>query len=279
MENLKHGSRKPNVKVNGLVNVYGMKFHNIEGGFGEGKKAMLAKEIANIHVRELKVINQSINMNRNRFLNGIDIVDLKGSGFEVNLIDHGIYTQNAINRSDNIYLLSERGYSKLLKILEDDFAWEQYDKLVDGYFQMREQVNSGQARQLTTEEMLELQFKYAKEVKAEVIELKEDLNSFKEDLPLIGDEPDELVAIVRSKGTQVLGGKDSLAYKDKSLSRKIYSNIWKYVKEQFNVKKYKAIKRKYLEKAKEIVQAYEPPFYLKEEIIRINNQINFEEVI
>ena len=127
--------------------------------------------------------------------------------------------------------------------------------------------------------MLELQFKYAKEVKAEVIELKEDLNSFKEDLPLIGDEPDELVAIVKSKGTQVLGGKDSLAYKDKSLSRKIYSNIWKYVKEQFNVKKYKAIKRKYLEKAKEIVQAYEPPFYLKEEIIRINNQINFEEVI
>ena len=57
MENLKHGSRKPNVKVNGLVNVYGMKFHNIEGGFGEGKKAMLAKEIANIHVRELKAVS------------------------------------------------------------------------------------------------------------------------------------------------------------------------------------------------------------------------------
>ena len=144
---------------------------------------------------------------------------------------------------------------------------------------MREQVNSGQAKPLTTEEMLELQFKYAKEVKAEVIELKEDFNSFKEDLPLIGDEPDELVATVRSKGTKVLGGKDSLAYKDKSLSKKIYSNIWKYVKEQFNVKKYNAIKRKHLEKAKEIVQAYEPPFYLKEEIIKANNQIGFKEVV
>ena len=151
-------------------------------------------------------------------------------------------------------------------------------KYVERFNEM-EQAIKGQARPLTKEEMLELQFKYAKEVKAEVIELKDDFNSFKEDLPLIGDEPDELVAIVRSKGTQVLGGKDSLAYKDRSLSRKIYSNIWKYVKEQFNVKKYKAIKRKYLEKAKEIVQAYEPPFYLKEEILRINNQINFEEVI
>ena len=31
MENLKHGSRKLNAKVNGLVNIYGMKFHDIEG--------------------------------------------------------------------------------------------------------------------------------------------------------------------------------------------------------------------------------------------------------
>lgn len=280
MENLKHGSRKPNVKVNGLVNVKGMKFHDIEGGFGESKKAMLVKEIAYIHGRDTGKINELINKNRKRFLDGIDVLDLKGN-FDILLKDNGIYTQNAINRSENIYLLSERGYSKLLKILEDDFAWEQYDKLVDGYFQMREQF-----KQLSTEETLELNFKYTKEVKQEVKELKDDFNShkddfnsFKEDLPLIGDEPDELVAIVRSKGTQVLGGKDSLAYKNKSLSKKIYSNIWKYVKEQFNVKKYKAIKRKYLEKAKEIVQEYEPPFYLKEEIIRINNQINFKDVV
>lgn len=140
MENLRYGSRKPNVKVNGLVNVEGMKFHNIEGGFGEGKKAMLVKEIANIHGRELKVINQAINMNRKWFIDGKDIVDLRGTDFEVNLNDHGIYNQNSINRSSNIYLLSERGYAKLLKILEDDVAWEQYEKLVDGYFNMRGQA-------------------------------------------------------------------------------------------------------------------------------------------
>lgn len=50
------------------------------------------------------------------------------------------FSKQAFNQSNNIYLLSERGYSKLLKILEDDFAWEQYDKLVDGYFNMREQA-------------------------------------------------------------------------------------------------------------------------------------------
>lgn len=125
------------IKLRGTKEVAGMKFHDIEGGFGEGKKAMLAKEIANIHGRELKEINRRINDNIRRFKNGIDLIDLKGSKFEVNLKHHEIYSQNSINRSDNIYLLSERGYSKLLKILEDDVAWDQYEKLVDGYFNMR----------------------------------------------------------------------------------------------------------------------------------------------
>ena len=128
MGNLKHGSRKPNVKVNGLVNVKGMKFHDIEGGFGEGKKAMLVKEIAEIHGRELKAINQNINNNISRFKLGVDLLDLKNGHFELPLQELGL-TNRDISISKNIYLLSERGYSKLLKILEDDFAWEQYDKL------------------------------------------------------------------------------------------------------------------------------------------------------
>lgn len=278
MKNLKHGSRKSNVKVNGLVNVKGMKFHNIEGGFGEGKKSMLAKEIANIHGRELRAINQAINMNRIRFTDGLDIVDLKGSGFEINLIDYGIYTQNAINRSENIYLLSERGYSKLLKILEDDFAWEQYDKLVDGYFNMREQVNNGQARPITTEEMLELQFKYAKEVKAEVIELKEDFKDLKDNLPLLGVDCDEITSLIKKVCTRVTGY-GTPAYKDKSLRGRVYADIYGQVKREFQVKSYKAIKRSQVEKAKEIIRDYKAPTALLDEISRINNQINFEEVI
>ena len=139
MENLRHGSRKPNVKVNGLVNIEGMKFHDIEGGFGEGKKAMLVKEIAEIHGRELKDINRNINNNRKRFTDGLDIIDLKVGEYKSLSLELG-YTNQSYANANNIYLLSERGYAKLLKILEDDFAWEQYEKLVDGYFNMRRQA-------------------------------------------------------------------------------------------------------------------------------------------
>lgn len=129
------------LKILGQEKVGNFEFTGIEGGFGEGKKSMLVKDIAEIHKRSSKVINQAIIMNIKRFRAGVDILDLKASNFEVNLIDLG-FTQNAINRSNNIYLLSERGYSKLLKILEDDTAWEIYDQLVDNYFAMRQSIQS-----------------------------------------------------------------------------------------------------------------------------------------
>ena len=131
------------LQIKGLVTVEGMEFHEIEGGFGEGKKSMLAKEIAEIHGRPTGKINELINKNKKRFSDGVDVIDLKGK-FDILLKDNEIYTQNALNKSTNVYLLSERGYSKLLKILDDDFAWEQYDKLVDNYFNMREIINSNE---------------------------------------------------------------------------------------------------------------------------------------
>ena len=206
------------VKINGLKEIDGMKFHDIEGGFGEGKKAMLVKEIANIHGRELKTINQAINMNKRRFAVGIDLLDLKRSGLEVNLIDHGIYNQNSINRSENIYLLSERGYAKLLKILEDDVAWEQYEKLVDGYFNMRQTLN---ASELSPELQMfnqmfkamannELETKEAKRIalnannKAE--EVKEEIQSIRDVITLDSNGWRKETATLINKIANKLGG-------------------------------------------------------------------------
>ncbi|MEX1447261.1 ORF6N domain-containing protein [Enterococcus sp. C76] len=127
------------IKVTGTQKIGNFEFVAIEGGFGKDKKAMTVKDIAGIHGKEVKAINQAINMNRIRFKEGLDIIDLKSVVNQIDLEDFG-FTQNAINRSNNIYILSERGYAKLLKILEDDTAWEIYDQLVDNYFNYRKAV-------------------------------------------------------------------------------------------------------------------------------------------
>ncbi len=106
------------LKVIGKEQVAGYEFTGIEGGFGDGTRGMLVRDIANIHNKPTYVINQAINMNIKRFKDGVDIVNLKTKNVVINLVDNG-FSQNAINRSKYIYLLSERGYSKLLKILEN----------------------------------------------------------------------------------------------------------------------------------------------------------------
>ena len=126
------------IKNIGLVTVCGFKFTGVSGGFGEDKKAMLVKDIAKIHGREVKEVNKLINNKRYRFKDGVDIIDLKTGYSESPVLQLGI-TKAEYGNSNNIYLLSERGYSKLLKIMDDDLAWDIYDQLVDDYFNMREQ--------------------------------------------------------------------------------------------------------------------------------------------
>lgn len=125
------------LKVIGQEKIGKFEFTGIEGGFGKDKKAMTINDIAVIHSTTVKRLNELINRNRKRFKDGIDIIDLlSNKNFEVVLNDLG-FNQNQINRSNHIYLLSERGYAKLLKIMDDDKAWDIYDELVDNYFNMR----------------------------------------------------------------------------------------------------------------------------------------------
>lgn len=136
-----------NLAIKETVDVAGVKVPNISGGFGEGKKSMLAKHIAEIHDKKLFKVNEAINNNRNRFRDNIDIIDVKNSIlFMDTLIELNILTKQSISNSTNVYLLSERGYAKLVKIFDDNKSWELYDELLDEYFDLRDanviQMNS-----------------------------------------------------------------------------------------------------------------------------------------
>lgn len=129
------------LKVLGQEKIGQYEFTGIEGGFGEDKRAMLVRDIAVIHNLETRTVNQTINRNIKRFKTGIDILDLK------QITRSDVFSEYGFNKAqwgnaNNIYMLSERGYAKLLKILEDDTAWDIYDELVDNYFNMRQAIKA-----------------------------------------------------------------------------------------------------------------------------------------
>lgn len=191
------------IKINGVKEIKGKEIKILEGGFGEGQKCLFAKQISEIHSTELKHINELINRNRKRFKDDIDIIDVMGDeNFKVVVDDLGL---KGSNRTKNIYALSERGYSKLIKIMDTDLAWEIHDELMDNYFTMRKIINSdeqlkaqlllniyngGQEGILASKQLTEIEVKQATKPLLDKIEEDRPLVNFAEQVSSSADSID-----------------------------------------------------------------------------------------
>ena len=115
-------------------------------------------------------------------------------------------------------------------------------------------------------ELLELEFQALREVENKVDIVNSDLQELKNNIPLFAVECDELTHAVNCKIISMLGGKDSIAYKDNHFRGKVYSDPYKEIKRQFGVRSYKAIKRCEISSALEIIKAYSLPIILQQEL-------------
>lgn len=143
---------------------------------------------------------------------------------------------------------------------------------INRFHEMEEQLNKPKS----TMELLEIEFAAIKEVDSKVEAVNKDLQDFKMDLPILGIEIDRITGAVHKRGVQALGGKESNAYNDRSLRGKVYSDIYRELKRQFGVTTYKAIKRNQCDLAISVIDEYELPYVLSEQIKDYNTQINMD---
>lgn len=136
-----------------------------------------------------------------------------------------------------------------------------------------------QQTQKTTMELLELHYKALKEVneKAEKTEeqvntLEQRFNEFRDNMPVTGADMDDIQSAVKKKGVEMLGGKESNAYKDQSTRTYVYADIQCELRRQFRVKRYKEIKHKNAEDALRIIGEYKLPIALKDRVDMVNAQ-------
>lgn len=123
----------------------------------------------------------------------------------------------------------------------------------------------------STLELLELHLQVTKELRNCIEEVDNDLQNFKQEMPLLAVDTDRITTAKKSKGTQLLGGKISNAYRDRSMRSKVYRDIECQIRRQFGVRTYKAIKRNQCDSVIQIIKNYELPIVLKEEIEEFNN--------
>lgn len=118
------------------------------------------------------------------------------------------------------------------------------------------------------------------------VKMEKRLDKLEFDIPLYGSEADELSSHVKRRGVAILGGKKAEAYKDSNIRSKVYRDIYDQIKREFGIysddgkpKSYKALKRKYIYDAHELVDAYEAPKYLMELIHDANAQMSLQTAV
>ena len=108
------------------------------------------------------------------------------------------------------------------------------------------------------------------------------VRDMEEEYPLLPPEADDLSNVVRRVGCVALGGKNSEAYADKNLRKRVYQDIYLEVKREYGLinemgrqLSYKKLKRKYLHGAIALVEGYVPPVALQNEIDSLNEIEDF----
>lgn len=129
---------------------------------------------------------------------------------------------------------------------------------------------------MTTAEKIQLLAQGNEELNERVDKVEDKVDRLENDAPLYGCEIDEIQKHVRRKGVDILGGKQSEAYKDRSIRSSVYSDIYSQLKREHGcVASYKSIKRKYIADAHEFIDCYIAPVFLQEQISCANAYVGF----
>lgn len=131
------------IVIKGSQYFMGISIPIVYGGFGEGQKVVADKTVALIHNQPEREIRRRVVDNIKKFKEGIDFIDLKprvGESHTLDFLTTMGYAKQSIVQTNHIYLLSERGYMKLIKVMNDDKSWDVMENFIDEYFRMKEHI-------------------------------------------------------------------------------------------------------------------------------------------
>ncbi|MDF9623589.1 ORF6C domain-containing protein [Bacillus cereus] len=180
---------------------------------------------------------------------------------------------NTQNKRMPKYDLTEEAFTLVAMSYNTKEAVQMKIKFIEEFKRMKQNIPTNPMG------VLKLTFQALEGHTQEIQEIKSEVKDLRENAPLYAIECDEISKAVRKLGVLLLGGKDSNAYQDVSLRKKVYSDIYSQLHREFGISSYKAIKRHHLDRAIQIInEEYSLPIILEEEITATNAQINMAEV-
>lgn len=190
-------------------------------------------------------------------------------------LDEDERTKLDLGRAGETNFITESGlYAVILR--SDKPNAKKFRKWVTGEVLPSIRKTGSYGKPMTTAEKIQLLAQGNEELSGRVEKVEDKIDSLENDMPLYGCEIDEIQKHVKRRGVDILGGKKSEAYHDRSIRSLVYSDIYCQLKREYGcVSSYKSIKRKYIADVHEFIDCYVAPVFLREQIADANAQMSF----
>ena len=185
--------------------------------------------------------------------------------------DRGVNEMDTPSGKQNLVLINESGLYALIFGSKLESA-RKFKKWVTSEILPSIRKTGAYAVPATIPEQIQLLAMGNVELNQRVDKLDKKIERFELDLPILPIEADRITEAVHKRGVDILGGKGSNAYQDRSMRQRVYSSIYADLKENFRVKSYKSIRRNQCDSALDVIARHDAPLYLQDEIFMMNNQ-------
>lgn len=202
-------------------------------------------------------------------------LDIKNATDVAKRIDDDERTRLNLGRQGETNFVTESGlYAVILR--SDKPNAKKFRKWITGEVLPSIRKTGSYGKPMTTAEKIQLLAQGNEELSGRVEKVEDKIDSLENDMPLYGCEIDEIQKHVKRRGVDILGGKKSEAYHDRSIRSLVYSDIYCQLKREYGcVSSYKSIKRKYIADVHEFIDCYVAPVFLREQIADANAQMSF----
>nr|DAT79998.1 MAG TPA: hypothetical protein [Caudoviricetes sp.] len=211
----------------------------------EGLRVVTVWDIAKVHDREVKRINEIFKNNIDKFILKEDYFFLTPNEFSGSFKT----AQNFIpNNVKEIPLFTESGYLMLVKTFTDDLSWDIQRQLVKTYFRLKE---TQKTMTLPQQLLAQAQCLVEMDNRITVVENKVD-----NEIRVNSGEQLRITKAVKRRVCQRIDLSVDLIGKDKFMYQAIYRDL----KDRFGVASYKDIKRKDLTDCLNYISTWIEPF-------------------
>ena len=175
-------------------------------------------------------------------------------------------------KQNRMYYLNRDGFTFIAMGFTGKKADEFKLKYIEAFNKMEQIVR--QELPQTPEEKLELTMQVTSRLNKRVDKAEEHIDFLMNKSEIDSTQRYKLKHARDKKAVGVLNGKDSNAYKDKTLSRKTFRSLEREFKETFVISRYEDLRKEDFDRAISFINNWYPPFALRQEIEAKNAQEN-----